>query len=266
VERGIREVTLLGQIVNLYGRHEFPKVGDKSPFVQLLEALHAVEGLDRIRFTSPHPMGFRKDLVECFARLPKLMEHVHLPLQSGSDRILKAMHRPYTAASYRKLVANLRSARPGIAVTTDIIVGFPGESEDDYLASRNLAEELEFDGAFVFRYSQRGDTPAAEMEGQLGEEVKEVRNKDLLSVINTSASRILEACLGTRQEILCEGPSRNDPLRLAGRTRTNKIVILDGGKRFHGQIFDVNITAASASTLYGDPVIHGTGEEAPPLA
>ena len=266
VERGIREVTLLGQIVNLYGRHEFPKVGDKSPFVQLLEALHGVEGLDRIRFTSPHPMGFRKDLVECFARLPKLMEHVHLPLQSGSDRILKAMHRPYTAASYRKLVANLRSARHGIAVTTDIIVGFPGESEDDYLASRNLAEELEFDGAFVFRYSQRGDTPAAEMEGQLGEEVKEERNKDLLSVINASASRILEACLGTRQEILCEGPSRNDPLRLAGRTRTNKIVILDGGKRFHGQIFDVNITAASASTLYGDPVIHGTGEEAPPLA
>jgi tRNA-2-methylthio-N6-dimethylallyladenosine synthase len=256
VERGVREVTLLGQIVNLYGRHEFPKVGEKSPFVQLIEALHDVEGLDRIRFTSPHPMGFRKDLVECFGRLPKLMEHVHLPLQSGSDRILRAMHRPYTASSYRKLVADLRRTRPGIAITTDIIVGFPGETEEDYHASRDLAEELAFDGAFIFRYSKRGDTPAALMEEQLTDEEKEERNQDLLSVVNASASRILESCVGTRQEILCEGPSRNDPNRLAGRTRTNKIVIFDGGRRFHGQIFDVAITSASSSTLYGDPAIH----------
>ena len=256
VERGTREVTLLGQIVNLYGRHEFPKTNGKSPFVQLIEALHDVDGLDRIRFTSPHPMGFRKDLVECFARLPKLMEHVHLPLQSGSDRILKAMHRPYTAESYRRLVGDLRSARPDIAVTTDIIVGFPGESDDDYKASRDLCEELELDGAFVFRYSKRGDTPAALMDEQISEEIKESRNQDLLSVVNASASRKLQACVGTRQEILCEGPSRNDPARLAGRTRTNKIVIFEGGKRFHGQIFDVAITSASASTLYGDPAIH----------
>jgi len=256
VERGTREVTLLGQIVNLYGRHEFPKTNGKSPFVQLIEALHDVDGLDRIRFTSPHPMGFRKDLVECFARLPKLMEHVHLPLQSGSDRILKAMHRPYTAESYRRLVGDLRSARPDIAVTTDIIVGFPGESDDDYKASRDLCEELELDGAFVFRYSKRGDTPAALMDEQLSEEIKESRNQDLLSIVNASASRKLQACVGTRQEILCEGPSRNDPTRLAGRTRTNKIVIFEGGKRFHGQIFDVAITSASASTLYGDPAIH----------
>ena len=255
-ERGIREVTLLGQIVNLYGRHEFPKVDGKSPFVQLLEALHAVEGLDRIRFTSPHPMGFKKDLVECFGRLPKLMEHVHLPLQSGSDRILKAMHRPYTAASYRKLVADLRESRPGIAITTDIIVGFPGESEEDYKASRDLAEEIGFDGAFIFRYSKRVDTPAADMEEQVSEEIKERRNKDLLSIVNASASRHLEACIGKRQEILCEGPSRNDPGRLTGRTRTNKIVIFEGGSRFYGEIFELAITSASASTLYGDPAIH----------
>ncbi len=259
VERGIKEVTLLGQIVNLYGRHEFPKIDGKSPFVQLLEALNEVEGLERIRFTSPHPMGFRKDLVECFARLPKLMEHVHLPLQSGSDRILKAMHRPYTAAAFRKLVADLRATRPGIAVSTDIIVGFPGETEEDYRATRDLAEEVGFDGAFVFRYSKRGDTPAALMEEQLSEEAKDARNQDLLSVVNASASRHLEACVGTRQEILCEGPSRNDPSRLAGRTRTNKIVIFEGGPRFHGQIFDVAITSASASTLYGDPAIHDAG-------
>jgi tRNA-2-methylthio-N6-dimethylallyladenosine synthase len=259
VERGIREVTLLGQIVNLYGRHELPKLDGKSPFVQLLEALHRVEGLDRIRFTSPHPMGFRKDLVECFGRLPKLMEHVHLPLQSGSDRILKAMHRPYSADTFRKLVSDLRASRPGIAVTTDVIVGFPGETEQDYKSTRDLAEEMQFDGAFIFRYSKRGDTPAAEMDEQIAEEVKEERNKDLLSVVNASASRKLEACVGTRQEILCEGPSRNDAGRLAGRTRTNKIVIFEGGSRFHGQIFDVAITSASASTLYGDPAIHEGG-------
>jgi tRNA-2-methylthio-N6-dimethylallyladenosine synthase len=253
---GIKEVTLLGQIVNLYGRHEFPKKDGKSPFVQLLEALHDVDGLERIRFTSPHPMGFRKDLVECFARLPKLMEHVHLPLQSGSNRILKAMHRPYTADVFRKLVADLRASKPGIAVSTDIIVGFPGETEQDYRATRDLAEEIGFDGAFVFRYSKRGDTPASTMEDQIPEDLKEYRNQDLLSVVNESASRHLEACVGTRQQILCEGPSRNDPTRLAGRTRTNKIVILDGGGRFHGQIFDVTITSASASTLYGDPAIH----------
>jgi tRNA-2-methylthio-N6-dimethylallyladenosine synthase len=262
VGQGVREVTLLGQIVNLYGRHEFPKIDGKSPFVQLLEALHSVDGLDRIRFTSPHPMGFRKDLVECFARLPKLMEHVHLPLQSGSDRILKTMHRPYTAAAYRKLVADLRATRPGIAVSTDIIVGFPGETEEDYKATRDLAEEMAFDGAFVFRYSKRGDTPAALMGEQLPEEVKEHRNQDLLSVVNASASRHLEACVGTRQEILCEGSSRNDPSRLAGRTRTNKIVIFEGGGRFHGQIFDVSITSASNSTLYGDPAILGGSDQA----
>ena len=261
VEREIREVTLLGQIVNLYGRHEFPKVDAKSPFVQLLEALHEVDGLDRIRFTSPHPMGFRKDLVECFGRLPKLMEHVHLPLQSGSDRILNAMHRPYTASSYRKLVADLRESRPGIAITTDIIVGFPSETEKDYKASRDLAEEIGFDGAFIFRYSKRADTPAADMENQLSEEIKEERNKDLLSVVNASASRHLEACIGTRQEILCEGSSRNDPSRLTGRTRTNKIVIFEGGSRFHGEIFEVAITSASASTLYGDPAIHDGSEK-----
>lgn len=255
VAHGVKEVTLLGQIVNLYGRHEMPKVDGKSPFVQLLEALHAVDGLERIRFTSPHPMGFRKDLVDCIGRLPKIMEQVHLPLQSGSDRILKAMHRPYTAASYRKLVHDLRAARPEIAITTDIIVGFPGETEEDYLASRRLAEELEFDNAFIFRYSQRGDTPAATMEGQLPEEIKEFRNKDLLEIINASAAQKLNACVGTLQEILCEGPSRNDPTRLAGRTRTNKIVIFEGGERFYREIFQVRVTRASSSTLYGTPAI-----------
>ena len=255
VELGVKEVTLLGQIVNLYGRHEMPKVHEKSPFVQLLEALHRIEGLERIRFTSPHPMGFRQDLVTCIGEHPKIMEHLHLPIQSGSDRILRAMHRPYTASTYRKLVAQLRNARPGIAITTDIIVGFPGESEEDYLQTRRLAQELEFDNAFVFRYSPRGDTPAATMEGQLSEEVKEFRNKDLLEVINASAFQKLESSVGTLQEILCEGPSRYDPSRLTGRTRTNKIVVFEGNKRFEREIFELRITRRHSFTLHGDPMI-----------
>src|SRR2546430_6707690 len=138
VARGMKEVTLLGQIVNLYGRHEFPVIGDKSPFVQLLEAVHAIDGLERLRFTSPHPIGFRDDLIDAISRLPKLAEHVHLPLQSGSNKILKAMHRAYTAEKYVDLVQRIRRARYGIAITTDIIVGFPGETEDDYKQTPDL--------------------------------------------------------------------------------------------------------------------------------
>ena len=173
VSRGVKEVTLLGQIVNLYGRHEFPKVDNKSPFVQLLEAVHEVEGLERLRFTSPHPIGFRDDLIDAISRLPKLAEHVHLPLQSGSNKILKAMHRAYTAEKYLDLVERIRRARNGVAITTDIIVGFPGETDDDYRQTRDLVEEIQFDNAFVFRYSPRRDTPAAEMPDQIDEHVKE---------------------------------------------------------------------------------------------
>src|SRR5260370_30032728 len=145
VSRGVKEITLLGQIVNLYGRHEFPKIDNKSPFVQLLEAVHGIEGLERLRFTSPHPSGFREDLIDAFTRLPKLVEHVHLPLQSGSNKILKAMHRAYTAEKYVDLVERVRQARKGIAITTDIIVGFPGETEDDYKLTRDLVEQIQFD-------------------------------------------------------------------------------------------------------------------------
>src|SRR5205823_3855363 len=164
VSRGVKEVTLLGQIVNLYGRHEFPKRGSKSPFVQLLEAVHEIDGLERLRFTSPHPIGFRDDLIDAIARLSKLAEHVHLPLQSGSNRILKAMHRAYTAEKYIDLVHQVRRARKEIAITTDVIVGFPGETESDYRRTRGRVAHIQFDNAFVFRYSPRRDTPGAEMQ------------------------------------------------------------------------------------------------------
>ncbi len=255
VARDVKEVTLLGQIVNLYGRHEFPKANGKSPFVQLLEAVHEVEGLHRLRFTSPHPMGFRGDLVQAFAELPNLVEHVHLPLQSGSDRILKAMHRPYTAEKYRKLVARLRAARPGIALTTDVIVGFPGEEESDFAQTRELVDEIQFDNAFIFRYSPRAETPAAEMAAQLPEEVKEQRNKELLGVVDRSAHRAHERLVGENVEVLCEGPSKTNAARLMGRTRGNKIVLFDTEPGRIGELFDVRVERANGFSLYGTPVV-----------
>ena len=255
-DRGVKEVTLLGQIVNLYGRHEFPWVNGKSPFVQLLEGVHAVNGIERIRFTSPHPIGYKKDLIEAFTYLPKLCEHVHLPLQSGSDAILKKMHRPYSAAKFEELVGRIREARPGIAVTTDIIVGFPGETDELYQETRALCERVRFDNAFIFRYSKRRGTPAAEMEDelQLNERVKEERNQDLLSVINKIAHEGYAKLVGTNVEILCEGPSKSNAERLMGRTRTNKIVVIEGNHERHtGQIFDVRIDHWENFTLYGDP-------------
>jgi len=255
VARGVREVTLLGQIVNLFGRHEFEKVNGLSPFVQLLEAVHAVPGLRRLRFTSPHPIGFRADLVDCYARLPRLMPHVHLPLQSGSDRLLKLMHRGYTAEKFLTLVEKLRAARPDIAVTTDIIVGFPGETEEDYAATRALCEQVRFDNAFIFKYSPRRDTPAATMPDQLPEKLKEDRHADLLACINAVAIEKNAALVGTRQEILCEGPSKTNEQRLMGRTPQNRIVIFEGSERHIGEVFEVKIERSAGFSLYGDPAL-----------
>jgi len=255
VARGVREVTLLGQIVNLYGRHEFPRVGEKSPFVQLLEAVHAVEGLQRLRFTSPHPIGFRADLVGCYARLPKLMAHVHLPVQSGSDRILKAMHRTYTAEKYLRLVESLRAARPDIAITTDVIVGFPGETDSDFEASCELYRRVGFDNAFVFKYSTRRDTPAALMDAQVPEEIRDERNRVLLALVDEFAVKKSEVLVGKRVEILCEGPSKTNPATLSGRTPGNKIVIFEGGERHIGEVFDVQIEWTSGFSLYGNPAV-----------
>ncbi|HLW34478.1 MAG TPA: tRNA (N6-isopentenyl adenosine(37)-C2)-methylthiotransferase MiaB [Chthoniobacterales bacterium] len=254
VSQGVKEVTLLGQIVNLYGRHEFPKVENKSPFVQLLGAVHEVDGLQRLRFTSPHPIGFREDLIDAYRRLPKLVDHLHLPVQSGSNKILKAMHRTYTAEKYIELIGNVRRARPGIAVTTDIIVGFPGETDEDYAQTRKLVEEVEFDNAFVFRYSPRRDTPAAEMPDQVDDSIKEARNHDLLQVVDASAQRINERLIGRTLQILCEGPSKTNRSRLMGRTRTHKIVLFESNEDCAGTFVDVHIERATGFSLYGTPV------------
>jgi tRNA-2-methylthio-N6-dimethylallyladenosine synthase len=263
VSRGVKEVTLLGQIVNLYGRHELPRVNNKFPFVQLLESVHEVEGLERLRFTSPHPIGFRDDLLDAISRLPKVAEHIHLPLQSGSNKILKAMHRAYTAEKYLDLVERIRRARSGIAITSDIIVGFPGETEEDYRQTRDLVEQIQFDNAFVFRYSPRRDTPASEMAAQIDEHVKEERNQDLLEVVNKSNRRILERLVGSQVEVLCEGTSKTNRARLMGRTRTNKIVVFPSlAKRRQaqsdelvGELVNVRIERANGFSLYGMPLL-----------
>jgi tRNA-2-methylthio-N6-dimethylallyladenosine synthase len=253
--QGVKEVTLLGQIVNLYGRTEFPKIDGKSPFVQLLEAVHEIEGIERIRFTSPHPIGYRDDLVAAFTYLPKLCSHIHFPMQSGSDRILKLMRRPYKNEKFVEICEKMKAARPGIAITTDIIVGFPGETEEDFQATIDTVERLQFDNAFVFRYSKRRNTPAAEMDDQLSEEDKGDRNRRLLAVVDRICKEKHEALVGTRQQVFCEGPSKTNSAKLSGRTAQNKIVIFDGeADRLTGQLLDIQIEASTGFTLYGSVI------------
>jgi tRNA-2-methylthio-N6-dimethylallyladenosine synthase len=251
---GVKEVTLLGQIVNSYGKREIGVKDGKSAFVQLIEAVHEINGIERIRFTSPHPKGYGDDLVEAYGRLPKLVEHAHIPVQSGSNRMLKLMHRGYTRERFTELIDKLRGINPAMSIGTDIIVGFPGETEGDFEETLALCREIEFDNAFIFKYSQRRNTPAAAMPGQLPEEEIESRHARLLKLVDEIRARKLRGQIGVNLEILVEGPSRRNPARLEGRTRCNKIVVFEGTKRHVGQIMKVQITEATQTTLYGEPV------------
>jgi tRNA-2-methylthio-N6-dimethylallyladenosine synthase len=256
VSQGVKEITLLGQIVTSYGKRDYPVKNGRSAFVQLLEAVHGIEGLERIRFTSPHPKGYGDDLVEAYSRLPKLVESAHIPVQSGSDRLLKAMHRGYTRERFLNVIQKLRAATPNIGITTDIIVGFPGETEQDFEQTLSLYREADFDNAFIFRYSKRRDTPAAEMPDQVPEEAKEERNQRLLKLANDIGARRYSALVNQRVQILVEGPSKRAE-RMMGRTRCNKIVVFEGGERHRGQLMDLKVTRAGSFTLYGDPAIVG---------
>lgn len=255
VSKGVKEITLLGQIVTSYGKREVGVREGKSAFVQLLEAVHEVEGLERIRFTSPHPKGYGDDLVKAYGRLPKLVEAAHLPVQSGSDRVLRLMHRGYTRERFLSIIEKLRRVQPGIGLTTDIIVGFPGETEVDFEETMSLAREVRFDNAFVFKYSPRKDTPAAGLPGQLAQELIEERHARLLELINELGRKSYQQCVGRQVQILVEGPSRRNATRLEGRTRSNKIVVFDGSERHVGQLLDVKIERAGSFTLYGDPAV-----------
>ena len=255
VSRGVREITLLGQIVTSFGKRDYPLLDGKSGFVQLLDAVHEIEGLERIRFTSPHPKGYGDDLVDAYARLPKLCESAHIPLQSGSDRILKLMHRGYTREKFLAIVEKLRRAKPGIGITTDIIVGFPGETGEDFELTLSLCREVQFDNAYIFKYSQRRDTPAAAMPDQVPLEIREERNERLLHLVNEIAARKYDAFIGRQVEILVEGPSKKNAARYTGRTRCNRIVLFDGSARHQGQLMDVKIERTGSFTLYGDPAV-----------
>jgi tRNA-2-methylthio-N6-dimethylallyladenosine synthase len=273
VGRGVREITLLGQIVTSYGKRgsssfSLPETSPSpdtlkrelqrpgaSAFVKLLDAVNDIEGLERIRFTSPHPKGYGDDLVEAYRRLPKLCESAHLPVQSGSDRILKRMHRGYTREQFLGLVGKLRQVNPEIGITTDIIVGFPGEDEADFEQTLSLVREANFDNAFVFKYSPRKGTPAATMPNPVPPEAIVERHGRVLELVNEIGREKYQRDVGKRVQVLVEGPSRKNPARLEGRTRTNRIVVFEGSGRHRGQLLDVKITRAGLFTLYGDAAI-----------
>jgi tRNA-2-methylthio-N6-dimethylallyladenosine synthase len=256
-ERGVREITLLGQIVTSYGRRDYTHTDGITPFVQLLERVHAIDGIERIRFTSPHPRGFKQDLVEAYGRLPKLCGYVHLPMQSGSNRILRAMNRPYTRERYREIVDALRAVRPDMYFSTDVIVGFPGETDEDFAQTRELFEAANYDMAYVFKYSIRTGTPAATLPDQVAEDVKEARNQTLLGLLEENSKRRTAALLGTVEEVLVDGPDKTGR-RFTGRTRGNRVAIFDAHPRLIGSLVPLRIERATVSTLYGELVLAET--------
>jgi tRNA-2-methylthio-N6-dimethylallyladenosine synthase len=249
---GVREVTLLGQNVNSYGRDlgREPRI----TFAELLRQVDAVEGIDRIRYTSPHPKDMREDVIRAHAELPALCEHIHLPLQSGSSRVLKRMRRTYTRERYLDRVAMIREYVPDCALTTDIIVGFPGETEADFEQTVELAEEIGYDGAFTFIYSPRRGTEAAGLPDQVPHEIKVARMQRLVEVVQRRAHDRASRFVGRTLEVLVEGPSRTDPSRLRGRSRHNKVVNFTG-LGGPGDLVDVEILDATSQTLSGNESI-----------
>ncbi|MBA4136416.1 MAG: tRNA (N6-isopentenyl adenosine(37)-C2)-methylthiotransferase MiaB [Opitutus sp.] len=255
-DRGVREITLLGQIVTSYGRRDYTHTGGVTPFVQLLERVNAIPGIKRIRFTSPHPRGFKDDLIAAYGRLEKLCEYVHLPLQSGSDRILRAMNRPYTRERYRQIVDDLRRVRPDMYFSTDIIVGFPGETTEDFEQTRELFDACNYDMAYVFKYSIRTGTPAAELADQVPDDLKEERNQVLLRLLEQNSDRRNATLVGTTQEVLVEGPDKKG-VGYMGRTRGNRIVHFAANERLIGELVPVTIKRVSTAVLYGELELAG---------
>jgi tRNA-2-methylthio-N6-dimethylallyladenosine synthase len=246
---GVREVTLLGQNVNSYGRDLRP---ERASFAELLRALDAIEGIDRIRYTSPHPKDMREDVIRAHAELASVCEHIHLPLQSGSSRILKAMRRTYDRQRYMDRVALIRELVPDCAITTDIIVGFPGESEEDFAQTLAVCEEVGYDGAFTFIFSPRRGTEAAQVtEGVVPHPVKVERMQRLVEVVQRRAHERAQRFVGRTLDVLVEGPSRTDPSRLRGRSRHNKTVNFTG-LAHPGEIVAVEIASATSQTLAGE--------------
>jgi tRNA-2-methylthio-N6-dimethylallyladenosine synthase len=252
-EQGVREVTLLGQNVNAY-RGRLGETDEIADFALLIETIAEIPGIARIRYTTSHPNEFTQRLIDVYARVPQLVNHVHLPVQHGSDRILMAMKRGYTAMEFKSTIRKLRAVRPGISVSTDFIVGFPGETADDHARTMKLIDEIGFDASFSFVFSPRPGTPAAALHDETPQAVKLQRLQQLQAVIEANSRRIGTSRVGTVQTILVEGPSRKDPDELMGRTECNRIVNFKGARRLVGQMVDVTIVEAYPHSLRGEVV------------
>ncbi|MBK9325908.1 MAG: tRNA (N6-isopentenyl adenosine(37)-C2)-methylthiotransferase MiaB [Hydrogenophilales bacterium] len=252
VDQGVREITLLGQNVNAY-RGAMGE-GEVADFALLLELVAEIPGVERLRFTTSHPREFTPRLIDLYAKLPKLVSHLHLPVQSGSDRILAAMKRGYTVLEYKSIVRKLKAARPDLCLASDFIVGFPGETEEDFQATMKLIEDVGFDASFSFLYSARPGTPAASMADETPAAIKSERLHRLQALIEAQAAAISAAMVGSVQKVLVEGPSRKDPRELAGRTDNNRVVNFPASPRLIGQMVDVRITRALPHSLRGEVV------------
>jgi tRNA-2-methylthio-N6-dimethylallyladenosine synthase len=231
-----------------------PFVNGKSPFVQLLEKIQQIDGIRRIRFLSPHPKGFKSDLIDAYGKLSKLCPHVHLPLQSGSDTILRAMKRPYNRKQFSSIVSALRATIPTISISTDIIVGFPGETEEDFQITCDFFDEIKFDMAFIFKYSTRPGTPAEQFDNQIPQEIKETRNQNLLKKMEHHSRQYNESFIGQGKEVLVEHPAKRGQRQFAGYTAEHKKVIFTGTDDLVGQIVDVHIESCTTSTLLGKKI------------
>lgn len=250
--QGVREVTLLGQNVNAYrgGMHD----GGTADLALLITYVAAIDGIDRIRFTTSHPVEFSDSLIDVYGEVPELVSHLHLPVQSGSDRILALMKRGHTILEYKSKIRRLRRVRPDISLSTDFIVGFPGETEADFVKTLELVDEIGFDSSFSFIFSPRPGTPAADLPDDVPGEVKKARLALLQQRLTTHAQRISRQMVGTVQRILVEGPSRKDPARLAGRTGNNRVVNFSGDPALAGDFVTVRITEALPNSLRGELV------------
>jgi tRNA-2-methylthio-N6-dimethylallyladenosine synthase len=259
-DQGVKEVTLLGQNVNAY-RGAMGDTAEIADFALLLEYVAEVPGIERIRYTTSHPNEFTPRLIEAYAKIPKLVNHLHLPVQHGSDRILMAMKRGYTAMEYKSTIRKLRAIRPDISMSSDFIVGFPGETEDDFNKMMKLIEDIGFDSSFSFIFSPRPGTPAANLADDTPHEVKLKRLQHLQATIEANVRRISASREGTVQRILVEGPSRKNAAELMGRTECNRIVNFDGGPngaRLVGRMIDVRITQALPHSLRGEVLVRET--------
>jgi tRNA-2-methylthio-N6-dimethylallyladenosine synthase len=248
-DRGVKEVTLLGQNVNAY--RGAMGAGEFADFALLIEYVAEIPGVERIRYTTSHPKEFTQRLIDAHGRVAALANQVHLPVQSGSDRVLAAMKRGYTALEYKSIIRRLRAARPDISISSDFIVGFPGESEADFDATMKLVEDIGFDGAFSFLYSRRPGTPAADLVDDTPHEVKLERLQRLQARLEAQAYAVSESMVATTQRVLVEGPSKKDPNELAGRTSNNRVVNFAGHPRLVGEFVDVIVTAALPHSLRG---------------